>query len=367
MRKQALGKITRVRRYGLVAAAALVLGAVAYVIWFSFTPLSPESKIYVVEPGTSLRAFSRELYDDHVLPDSRTLVWLAYLRGESRGLKAGEYRFRQGITSLGILEQVIAGQVVQYPFTIVDGWTFHQVMQELDAAPHLLHTLGALTPAQIMASLGHPGVSPEGQFFPDTYYYATGMSDRMVLQRAYLRMQRTLQREWAGRDRKVPLKTPDQAVILASIIEKESSLPSERSIIAGVFVNRLRLGMKLQTDPTVIYGMGRSYHGKITTADLRRRTPYNTYVIYGLPPTPIAMPSEGALHAALNPASTNALYFVARGDGTHEFSDTLKAQDRAVIEYQLHGRPPSPVRTVGSMGQTRHVGARRPHVGNAAP
>lgn len=360
-------EITRVIRYGLVAAAALVLGVVAYVIWLSFAPLSPVSKIYVVKPGTSLRAFSRELYEDHVLPDSRTLVWLAYLRGESRDLKAGEYRFRQGITSLGILDQVIAGQVVQYPFTIVDGWTFQQVMEALDAAPHLLHTLNALTPAQIMVSLGHPGVSPEGQFFPDTYYYATSMSDRMVLQRAYLRMQRTLQREWAGRDRKVPLKTPDQALILASIIEKESSLPSERSIIAGVFVNRLRLGMRLQTDPTVIYGMGSSYHGKITTADLRRRTPYNTYVISGLPPTPIAMPSEGALHAALNPATTKALYFVARGDGTHEFSDTLKDQDRAVIEYQLHGRPSRPARKVGSMRQSLHNDARQSRLGEAAP
>lgn len=355
-----MGKFVKVLKYGLMAAAALVLGMAAYLFWFGITPLSPARKIFVVQPGTSLHAFSRALYDQHVLPDPNTLVLLAYLRGESRSLKAGEYRFHQGVTAFDILEQVIAGKVAQYPFTIVDGWTFAQVMQSLDAAPHLLHTLRDLTPAEIMASLGHPGVSPEGRFFPDTYDYAAGMSDRMILQRAYLRMQRTLQKEWADRDPTVPLKTPGQALILASIIEKEASLPAERRIIAGVFVNRLRMGMKLQTDPTVIYGMGSRYHGKITTADLHRWTPYNTYVISGLPPTPIAMPSEDALHAALNPADTKALYFVARGDGTHAFSDTLQGQDRAVIKYQLHGRsspqPPAAARTARSMRPVRRSG-----------
>ncbi len=365
-----MGKWVKALKYGLMAAAAVVLGAAAYLLWFGISPLSPLPKTYVVQPGTSLHAFSRELYDEHVLPDPRALVLIAYLRGESRGLKAGQYRFHRGITALGILEQVMAGKVAQYPFTIVDGWTFAEVMQALDAAPHLLHTLRALTPAQVMSSLGHPGVSPEGRFFPDTYDYTSGMSDRMILQRAYLRMQRVLQQEWAARDRAVPLKTPDQALILASIIEKEASLPSERRIIAGVFVNRLRLGMKLQTDPTVIYGMGSRYHGKITTADLRRWTPYNTYTISGLPPTPIAMPSEEALHAALNPAATKALYFVARGDGTHEFSDTLQGQDRAVIKYQLHGRlpPQSIVRPKpGLPRQARHRASLPSHISDAAP
>ncbi len=369
-RNRILRKLCTTVKYVLFAAVALLLSVAAYLLWFGITPLSPPMKTYVVQPGTSLHAFSRELYDEHVLPDPHTLVIIAYLRGESRSLKAGQYRFHRGITALDILEQVMTGKVAQYPFTIVDGWTFAQVMQALNAAPHLLHTLRELTPVQIMASLGHPSVSPEGQFFPDTYDYTSGMSDRMILQRAYRRMQRVLQREWATRDPSVPLKTPDQALILASIIEKEASLPSERRIIAGVFVNRLRLGMKLQTDPTVIYGMGSSYHGKITTADLRRWTPYNTYVISGLPPTPIAMPSEEALHAALNPAATKALYFVARGDGTHEFSDTLQGQDRAVIKYQLHGRLPPPS-TTGHKArlpqQAHHRAPLSSHISDAAP
>ncbi|MDA8363604.1 MAG: endolytic transglycosylase MltG [Gammaproteobacteria bacterium] len=335
-----MGKLFGAIKYGIFAAAALVAGAGAYLLWFSLRPLSPPPNIYTVQPGTSLHDFSRGLYAEHVLPDPRSLVLLAYLEGESRGLKAGEYRFPPGITALGMLRQVIEGKVVQYPFTIIDGWTFAQVMQALEAAPHMLHTLRNLTPAEIMASLGHPGVMPEGRFFPDTYDYAAGMSDRTVLERAYRRMQRALRKEWAERDRSVPLKTPDQALILASIIEKEASLPSERRIISGVFDNRLRLGMKLQTDPTVIYGLGNRYHGKITTADLRRWTPYNTYMISGLPPTPISMPSKEALYAALNPVATKALYFVARGNGTHVFSDTLQGQDRAVIKYQLHGGVP---------------------------
>ncbi len=360
-----MGKSARTLRYGAAAVIAVVLAAAGYLLWFSLRPLSPPPEIYLVRPGTSLHDFSRDLYRQHILSDPRSLVLLAYLHGESRDLKAGEYRFAPGITALGILHQVIAGKVVQYPFTLVDGWTFAEVMQALDSAPHMLHTLKNLTPAEIMVSLGHPGINPEGEFYPDTYDYASGMSDRDVLQRAYRRMQRVLEREWAMRDRGVPLKSPYEALILASIIEKESGLPSERRIIAGVFVNRLRLGMKLQTDPTVIYGMGSSYHGKITFADLRRWTPYNTYLIRGLPPTPIAMPGRDALHAALNPASTKALYFVARGDGTHVFSDTLQAQDRAVIKYQLHGVAPQPATKRHRRRQVRHSPAKR-HIRDAA-
>jgi len=343
----------------------------AYFYWFSITPLSPEPKIYVVQPGTSLRSFTRQLYNQKVLPDSHTLVWLAYLKGQGRDLKTGEYRFRRGVTPLELLEQVVNGRVVEYPFTIVEGWTFKQVIQALDAAPRLTHTLQGLAPKQIMASLGYPGMSPEGRFYPDTYYYSAGMSDLLILQRAFQKMDVTLQKEWAARDSKVPLKTPDDALILASIVEKESSRPDERAIIAGVFANRLRMGMKLQTDPTVIYGMGDKYHGKITLKDLRRRTPYNTYVIPGLPPTPIAMPSDESLHAALNPADTKALYFVSRGDGSHEFSDNLQDQNRAVIKYQLNGKPlprPAVVRNTVLRSRTRRArDAHLHHVGDARP
>lgn len=326
-------------KYVLATIALPVIAVAGYLYWFSVTPLSPDPKIYVVQPGTTLRGFTRQLYDEKVLPDSHTLVWLAYLKGQGRELKSGEYRFRKGITPMQLLEQVVNGRVVEYPFTIVEGWTFKQVIQSLDAAPRLTHTLQGMPPQKIMASLGYPGMSPEGRFYPDTYYYSAGMSDLLVLQRAFQKMDTTLQQEWAARDSKVPLKTPEEALTLASIVEKESAKPEERSIIAGVFANRLRLGMKLQTDPTVIYGMGDRYHGKITFNDLARRTPYNTYIIHGLPPTPIAMPSAESLHAALNPADTKALYFVSRGDGTHEFSDNLADHNRAVIKYQLKGKP----------------------------
>ncbi len=326
-------------KYAIAAFATPFIASAAYLYWVSVTPLSPEPKIYVVQPGTTLRGFAHQLYDEKVLPDAHTLVWLAYLKGQGRDLKAGEYRFRKGVTPMELLDQVVNGRVVEYPFTIVEGWTFKQVMQSLDAAPRLTHTLQGMPPQKIMASLGYPGMSPEGRFYPDTYYYSAGMSDLLVLQRAFQKMDVTLQKEWASRDSSVPLKTPEQALTLASIVEKESSKPEERSIIAGVFANRLRLGMRLQTDPTVIYGMGDRYHGKITFRDLTRPTPYNTYVIHGLPPTPIAMPSEDSLHAALNPADTKALYFVSRGDGTHVFSDNLADHNRAVIKYQLKGKP----------------------------
>lgn len=311
---------------------ALVLGS--YMYWFSSTRLSPEQIIYVVERGASLRTFTRQLHAQGVLPDAHTLVWLAYLKGQERYLKPGEYRFRKDITPSQLLEQVIAGRVVEYPLTIIEGWTFKNVLDTLAAAPRLTHTLQGLKPHQIMASLGYPGMHPEGRFFPDTYYYSAGMSDLIILQRAFQKMDTRLQEEWAQRDTSIPLKNPDEALILASIVEKETGRADERPMIAGVFSQRLRMGMKLQTDPTVIYGMGEQYHGNIGLKDLRTRTIYNTYVIKGLPPTPIAMPGGEALHAVMHPASTKALYFVARGDGGHVFSETLDEHNQAVDKYQ---------------------------------
>lgn len=333
------GKLQRVVKYTLAGLALLLLTGVSYVYWFSIHRLSPEAKIYVVAPGTSLKAFSRQLAREAVLPDAHTLVWIAYAKGQGRELKAGEYRFRNGITALEILEQVIAGRVVEYPLTLVEGWTFKQILDALATAPKLTRTLPGLSPNQIMASLGYPTVHPEGRFFPDTYYYPAGMSDLLILQRAFQKMDRVLDEEWLGRQSGLPVKSRDEALILASIVERETSKPEERGIVAGVFVNRLRIGMKLQTDPTVIYGMGNRYTGNITLQDLRTHTPYNTYTIKGLPPTPIAMPGRGALRAALNPEKTKALFFVSRGDGSHEFSETLEQHNRAVVQYQLKGRP----------------------------
>jgi UPF0755 protein len=332
----------------------LLLGLGTYVYWFSVTRLEPEAKIYVVAPGTSLKAFARQLRNEKVLPDANTLVWIAYLKGRSRELKTGEYRFRKGITALEILEQVVSGRVVEYPITIVEGWTFKQVLETLAAAPKLTHTLQGLKPKQIMASLGYPTMHPEGRFYPDTYYYSAGMSDLLLLQRAFQKMEKVLEEEWAGRHSDLPLKTRDEALTLASIVEKETSKGEERALIAGVFVHRLRIGMRLQTDPTVIYGIGDRFNGNLTVKDLRTASSYNTYLIKGLPPTPIAMPGRDALHAALNPENTKALYFVARGDGSHEFSETYEQHNRAVIKYQLKGRPktgPS-LRPVSASGKT---------------
>jgi len=320
-----------------VVLALLAVGT--YFYWFTVVRLEPEPRIYVVEPGTSLKAFARQLHREGVLPDAHTLVWVAYLKGQARELKAGEYRFRKGITALELLDQVMAGRVVEYPLRIVEGWTFRQVLQALNEAPKLTHSLTGLQPRQIMAMLGYPTLHPEGRFFPDTYYYPAGMSDLLILQRAFQKMEKILEEEWANRGSNPAIRNRDEALILASIVEKETGKSEERGLIAGVFAHRMRIGMKLQTDPTVIYGLGDRYNGNLTVTHLRQYTPYNTYVIKGLPPTPIAMPGREALHAALNPDNTKALYFVSRGDGSHEFSETLEQHNRAVVKYQLKGRP----------------------------
>lgn len=329
----------KVLKYSGAIFVLLLFGLATYVYWFSVAQLEPEAKIYVVAPGTSLKAFARQLRSEKVLPDANTLVWIAYLKGQSRELKAGEYRFRKGITAIEILEQVMAGRVVEYPLTIVEGWTFKQLLEALAAAPKLTHSLQGLKPKQLMASLGYPTLHPEGRFYPDTYYYSAGMSDLIILQRAFQKMEKVLEEEWNGRQNDLPLKNRDEALTLASIIERETGKVEERALIAGVFVHRLRLGMKLQTDPTVIYGMGDRFNGNLTVKDLRTPTPYNTYIIKGLPPSPIAMPGRDALHAALNPENTKALYFVSRKDGSHEFSETYEQHNRSVIKFQLNGKP----------------------------
>jgi UPF0755 protein len=338
-----------------IALAAALLVVAGYVYWVGTARLHPGDDTYVVAPGTSLRAFNRQLHEQGVLPDSYSLVWLARIQGHSRALKAGEYHFRPDITPLALLDQVVAGRVVEYPLVIIEGWTFKQVVQTLAAAPKLKQTLGGLSDAQIMARLGHAGVHPEGRFFPDTYYYSKDMTDAQILRRAYAKMEEYLQGEWEARDRSVPLKSPDEALILASIVEKETGQADERPQIAGVFVNRLRKRIKLQTDPTVIYGMGAEYRGNIRLQDLRRKTPYNTYVIYGLPPTPIAMPGAAAIRAALKPASTNAIYFVSRGDGSHVFSEHLHDHNAAVVKYQLNGRGKTPVIVVKPPAKARRA------------
>ncbi len=234
-----------------------------------------------------------------------------------------------------VLDLLISGRVIQYPITLVEGWTFRQAVAAILANGRFGNDLAGQSDADLMTALGRPGEHPEGRFFPDTYSFPRRTTGVDVLRRALQRMDQVLAEEWAGRADGLPLRTPYEALTLASIIEKETGLVAERPEIGGVFVRRLEQGMRLQTDPTVIYGMGERFDGNIRRADLQEATPYNTYVIPGLPPTPIALPGRAAIHAALHPVPGDSLYFVARGDGGHVFSATLDQHNRAVREYQL--------------------------------
>lgn len=304
------------------------------------TPLDlpPEGVIYRLEPGATIRSLASDLQRQGILRKPLYLRAWARWNRSARQIKAGEYLIEPGTTPPALLQQLASGKVISHAFTLVEGWTFRQLLEALWRDPVLKPTLKGLTPEQIMARLGHPALQPEGRFLPDTYHYPRGTTDLAFLQRAYDAMQRLLATEWPKRDPDLPLKDPYQALILASIVEKETALARERPVIAGVFIRRLRRGMRLQTDPTVIYGMGEQFDGNIRRRDLKADTPYNTYLHKGLPPTPIAMPGADAIHAVLHPAAGKSLYFVARGDGSHVFSDTLQAHNRAVRKYQLRRR-----------------------------
>ncbi len=335
---------TRTLKTIALVAASLFTAVLAYGAWYWFHPLHPGDttkgdETFVLRPGTTVRAFARELTARGWLPEPHTFVAIAKLAGRSRAIKVGEYHFADGISASRVLRHVVAGRVIEYPLVIVEGWTFQQVLDALTIAPKLEHTLQGLTPSQIMARLGHSGEHWEGRFYPDTYTYSYGHTDALILARAYERMNTILTQEWEQRDSATPYRNPYEALTLASIVEKETGDARERPQIAAVFLNRLRLGMRLQTDPTVIYGMGARFNGNLRLADLKRDTPYNTYTRAGLPPTPIAMPGVAALHAVFHPAATRALYFVARGDGSHVFSETLVEHNKAVIQYQLKGKP----------------------------
>ena len=319
----------------LLLVVLVALAGFSYLAWIWHQPLQTLDKIYEVNPGSGLHHLARELETDGVIADRRSLIWLAYLTGNSRELKVGEYRFADGITQRQLLRQVTEGRVAQHSVVLLEGWTFRQMRQALEQAPKLKQSLLGLSDATVMARLGYPDEHPEGRFFPDTYFYTSQTTDLMILRQAYQALAQRLQKEWETREPDLPLATPYEALILASIIEKETGQAYERPLIAGVFINRLRIPMRLQTDPTVIYGMGLRFDGDIRTRDLRRDTPYNTYTRDGLPPTPIAMPSGAAIHAALHPATTKALYFVGRGDGSHVFSETLEQHNAAVRKYQL--------------------------------
>ncbi|MBZ9537901.1 endolytic transglycosylase MltG [Modicisalibacter tunisiensis] len=327
----------------LLLAALAVLGLVAYgafQYWQSrlAQPLAIEQPLlYEVPQGAGFDRVVDDLVSRGVLAEAWPFKLAKRLRPAAwPALRAGEFRLAPGMSGRAALEHLGSDQVVTYTVTFPEGWTFRQVRQSLDDAVKLKHTLEGLDGEEVMARLGHPDQHPEGRFFPDTYRYHKGVSDTAILARAYARMQASLDEVWDERDKDLPLESPYQALILASLIERETGVAGERPRIAGVFVRRLEKGMRLQTDPSVIYGLGDDYDGNITRADLQRKTPYNTYVIDGLPPTPIAMPGMAALRAAVHPADGDALYFVATGDGSHHFSATLREHNAAVRRYILN-------------------------------
>ena len=324
---------------GLVLAG-LCLGVSAWKIHSALEqPLNiTQEELLEVPKGTTPTRTLYRLEADGVIKDA---FWLrVYWRFNlaRQPLHKGEYRMQPGMTVEGLIDLWKRGEIVQYSLTLVEGWNFHQVRQALAKEEKLEQTLDGLSDSQVMEKIGHNGIFPEGRFFPDTYRYVRGMTDVELLKKAYDRLDEVLAKEWGQRSADLPYKEPYQALIMASLVEKETGVPQERGQIAGVFVRRMAMGMLLQTDPTVIYGLGDRYNGKLTRAHLREETPYNTYMISGLPPTPIAMVGREAIHAALNPVAGTSLYFVARGDGSHVFSDDLDAHNNAVREFQLKRR-----------------------------
>ena len=288
-----------------------------------------------IEPGMSVQSIGNRLREMGLIQQPYYLVIEARWTRKEGNLKAGEYVINPGTTPRQLLDQFVIGKVKQYGLTLIEGWTFTQIMEIIGNNTILAHTLDATDNKSLMSALGHPELSPEGQFFPDTYYFPRGTTDLDFLRRANNAMHEILSEEWEQRAADLPYKTPYEALIMASLIEKETGLSEERAEIAGVFVRRLQKGMKLQTDPTVIYAMGKNFDGNVRRQDLLIDSPYNTYVYAGLPPTPIALPGRDAIHAALHPADDNSLYFVAKGDGSHHFSETLNEHNKAVARYQL--------------------------------
>jgi UPF0755 protein len=316
----------------LLAVVGLVGGSVQWVNQpLEFTSTSVDLSI---EAGSSARDVANDVVNSGVDTNATVLYWWFRLSGESRKIKAGSYELAQGTTPRSLLRKLVQGEEALRSVTLVEGWTFVQVRAALKKADQLKPSTQELSAQAIMDALGQAQTSPEGRFFPDTYTYAKGSTDLAVLQRALRAMDKKLDAAWQQRSPQSPLKSPEQALVLASIVEKETGRASDRGNIAAVFSNRLRIGMRLQTDPTVIFGLGESFDGNLRKVDLQTDTPWNTYTRAGLPPTPIALPGKAALLAAVQPAESKALYFVARGDGSSQFSATLDEHNRAVNKYQ---------------------------------
>ena len=327
------------RRLAWCLVLLLIAAAAAYG-WIVVAPLPLPQPAYAftVKPGASLRSVARELAASGVLPADWILVGWARITGRDRTIKAGNYELIAGTTLARLLAKLTQGDVTQTAFTIIEGWSFRELRSALRKHPGIAPTVADLSDAELMQKIGAAESVPEGMFFPDTYYFATGATDASLLVRSYRTMQQRLAAAWAVRAPELPLSTPYDALTLASIVEKETGRPADRPLIAAVFINRLRQGMRLQTDPTVIYGRGEPFAGSLKRRDLDADHAFNTYTRDGLPPTPIALPSQAAIDAVLHPPPTPFLYFVARGDGSSEFSSNFADHNRAVAKYQRNGR-----------------------------
>ncbi len=317
----------------ILLLAALLASAIGYYVirplTFSTLPLE-----FSLDQGSSLKAAARQMQQAGVLPNDWMFVWLARMLGKSAQIQAGNYELETTVTMLELLAIVTDGQAAQSEFSIIEGWTFNQFRTALNTNPAIRHDSASLSEVEILKLIGATEAYAEGQFFPDTYYFVKGTSDIALLKRAYKTMQIHLQESWQERTPNLPLKSAYEALILASIVEKETGQASDRGMIAAVFINRLRKGMLLQTDPTVIYGLGDNFDGNLRKRDLLTDTLYNTYTRIGLPPSPIALPGLASIQATLHPAATDALYFVARGNGSSQFSNTLNEHNNAVNRYQ---------------------------------
>lgn len=324
----------------LFGTLVVVLGFLgAMTAWWAMRPLTlaKQTVDISIEPQTTVRGIAQVVADAGVDVEPVLLYGFFRLSGQSRKLRAGSYEISEGESLLDLLRKLSRGEESLKAVALINGWTFHQFRAALAKAPNLNHDSQGLSDAELMTRLGKPGVPPEGRFFPDTYTYGKGASELRVMERALHAMDKQLAAAWAQRDTSIILKSPAEALILASIVEKETGKESDRGMISSVFHNRLRINMPLQTDPTVIYGMGDAFDGNLRRADLLSDHPWNTYTRKGLPPTPIAMPGRNALRATMHPDSSKALYFVARGDGSSVFSETLDAHNAAVNRYQRGG------------------------------
>ncbi len=322
----------------LIVVAALAVAGASY--WWLHQPIvTGEAAVELeIEPGTAPRGVAQAVQAAGMQVNADVLYWWFRLSGQDRKIRAGNYEVPVGTTPASLLARLVRGEDSQRALTIVEGWSLKQVRAALAKEENLKPDSAAMTPEQIMDALGRPGVAAEGRFFPDTYAFAKGSSDIALLKRAMQAMDKRLDAAWSLKDADSPLKTPEDLLTLASIVEKETGKAADRGLVAGVFINRLRIGMLLQTDPTVIYGLGDKFDGNLRKRDLQTDTPWNTYTRAGLPPTPIAMPGKASLMAAVQPESTKALYFVAKGDGSSHFSESLDEHNRAVNRYQRGNR-----------------------------